>query len=176
MADTNKKSDEKPAVSTTSTYMKFGDIKGNVSSTGHEDWIHLERIEFGVSRQFVTQPGQVHERESSHPNFSEVRVIKKLDSASPELFLAACEGQEGQPVQIDLCKTGASQISSFMEYTLDNVLVGDYSIKHDNTGKPYEEVSLHFDKIQMAYKPSDQANKEGNQIVAGYDLATGQKT
>jgi len=155
---------------TMSTYMQIGNIKGNVSTKSYASWIHIDSFEQSVARQFSTQPGQAQERENAYPSFSAMTIRKKLDSASPQLFQLACEGREGQMVRIDLCRVSTSQIFPILSYTLNDVLIGLFKITHENDANPTEELTLHYNKIEMKYTPTDANNKRQNNIVASFDL------
>jgi len=160
--------------------MKMDGAEGNVTAKGYEKWIELSSLNFGVKRSINTKPGKVADRESTRPTVSEVTLTKEMDKSSPALFTEACVGKAKPKVEVHLCQTGEN-ISPFMQYTLENVLVSNYSVNHssdDNqrkTGYPTETVTLNFDKIEMKYTPYDEQHKAQSPIPAGYDLNTAQK-
>ena len=70
-------------------YMKYGSIKGRVTTEGFKDWIELNSFQWGASRHIGTAARGSTTREHSEPNLSEVAVTKLSDVASPKLFLDA---------------------------------------------------------------------------------------
>lgn len=157
-------------------YMKIDGIDGNVSTKGYEKWIELDSVSHDITRSINTQPGKVADRETTRPMIGEILITKKMDQTAPHLFTEACVGKaQSKPVQIHFVQTG-EDISPFMEYSLQNVLISQYSVNHDKMGKdPVEAVKLNFDKIEVKYTPYDAAHKPQSPIPAGYDLATAKK-
>lgn len=155
-------------------YMKVDGIKGNVTAAGHEDWINILSMSFGVGRGIMSaKPGTVKDRESSIPSLSEIVVSKSMDETSPLLFIESCIGI-AKTVLIHLCRTG-DQTQSYMEYTLGNVLISSYGMQGGSEGIPSEKFSLNYDKIEMKYTPYDDSHKAGSPIPTGYDLKTAKK-
>ena len=73
-------------------YMKYGSIKGPVTTDGFKDWIELNSFQWGAGRAIGSATGHSNSREHSSPSFSEVTVRKRTDLSSPELFLEAVAG------------------------------------------------------------------------------------
>lgn len=156
--------------------MKIDGIDGNVTAKGHEKWIELQDIQFGVGRGITSaKPGNQTNREASIPGFSSVTVTKVADETTPKIFTEACIGQS-KKIEVHLCKTGADQLDSYLEYTFSDVLIAGYSIAADGSNShPHERIELNFSKIEMKYIPFDDAHKAGSPVPAGYDLVEGKK-
>jgi type VI secretion system secreted protein Hcp len=160
--------------------MKINDIEGNVSAKNYEKWIELNSIQWEIKRNINTKPGKVADRESSRPAVSEFTISKNMDKTTPALFTEACVGKAKNQVEIHLCQTG-DNISPYMQYTLNNVIISNYfisyeeTIEHANVIYPQEIITLNFDKIEMKYIPYDEQHKAQSPIPAGYDLNTAQK-
>lgn len=155
-------------------YMKVDGINGNVTAAGHEKWIEINSMSFGIGRGINTpSAGRESNREASIASISEIQVSKIMDETTPLIFIEACIGV-AKKVEIHLCRTG-DKIQSFMEYILNNVLISSYSVQASGDGDPYESLSLNFDKIEMKYIPYDDQHKPGSPIPAGYDLVKAQK-
>lgn len=155
------------------TYMKISGIDGDVTAKGHENWIHVDSLEFSTKRTLNTQPGRIADREGARPALSEITITKQMDKSSPLLFSESCVGKAKDEVKINLCTTG-SEITPFMEYTLSNVIVSRYQIDSTSSGEasshPREHISLSYDKVEMKFTPFDENNKPQSPIPAGYDL------
>lgn len=151
-------------------YLKIGDIKGNVSSKGHEDWIECSSLQFGVGRAIPMAVGTQTNREASHPSLSEVSISKVMDDSSPYLFQESVVG-ESKEIMIHVTKTGANQLESIVEYTLSAALVSSYSLSSGGD-QPQESLSLAFTKIEMKYIVWNEDHSQASQIPVSYDLAT----
>jgi len=161
-------------------YMQIQGIDGDVTSKNYQNWINLEGFDFSVLRKLNTQPGRIADREGSRPSVSEVVIQKRTDKSSPLLFSEACTGVAKPTVKIVFCTTSGS-LSTYLEYTLSNVIISGYKIDAsettadgDHSGThgqyPQEIVTLNFDKIEMKFTPYDDKHKAQSPIPAGYDL------
>lgn len=154
-------------------YLKYGDIKGKVTTAGHEDWIELDSLQWGVGRSISSQIGSSRDREASKPSISEVSATKLMDESSPLLFSEACVGK-GTSVQIALCTTGTDSIEEYMTYELEDCMISGYSVSSGGD-RPSESLSLSFTKMEMKFIPYDDQGKAQSPIPAGYDMMTGKK-
>jgi type VI secretion system secreted protein Hcp len=154
-------------------YMNFDGIPGDTRAKGHEKWIEINSVQFGVGRGIGSPVGQASKREASAPSISEVTITKMTDETSPLLFQEACVGK-GKPVQIHFVVTQADKLETFLELTLTNVMVSGYSVSSGGDN-PTESISLNFTKIEVKYTPYDDQHKAGKPIPASYDLATATK-
>ena len=161
-------------------YMKIDGIEGNVTAKGYEKWIELNSIQCGVQRNINTSPGKVIDRESTRPAINEFLLTKHMGKTTPLLFTEACVGKAKPQVEIHLCHTG-DEISPYMQYTLNNVLISNYFVEYEETtdkltaNHPKETITLNFDKIEMKFIPYDEQHKAQSPIPAGYDLNTANK-
>ena len=156
-----------------SIYMNIDGITGNVSAAGHENWIEVHSLNWGVGRGIMTATGNVKDREASAPSISEVSVTKTMCPASPHLFTEACIGK-GKTIQIHLVKTDASNLETYMEYTLEDAVLSGYSVSSGGD-RPTESLSINFTKVEMKFIPWKDDGTKDSPIPAGYDLALGQK-
>jgi len=93
-------------------YIKYGDIKGDVTAEGHkgaDGWVEVGSFQFGVGRGIASPTGGGDDRESSAPSVSEIVVTKDMDVSSFSWLEASLWG-EGVAVQIDFCKTDKSML------------------------------------------------------------------
>jgi type VI secretion system secreted protein Hcp len=151
-------------------YMQYGTIQGDVTAQGHEHWIELSSLQWGVGRSISSVTVGGAGREASAPHVSEITITKALDSSSPHLFKEALDG-EGQTVVIDFVKTATNgQPLVYLEFTLTNTLVSGFSTSSAGD-RPTESLSLNFTKV--TYKSTTQDGAGTNSSVSvTYDLAT----
>lgn len=148
--------------------MKFGDIKGSVTTDKYKDWIELDSFQFGAGRAVGTAARGASHRESSEPTMSEVTVTKKVDTASPKLFMDAISGHLDSKVVIKMTTTDKGGVTDFLTYELSETGLSGYSISSSG-GQPTESLSLNFTKISQTFKPLDPKISATPETV-GYDL------
>jgi type VI secretion system secreted protein Hcp len=150
-------------------YMKITGISGSASAQGYEGWIQIDSLQFNTSRHIQTQIGKVHDRINGWPEFAQVVITKQLDDATSALFNSACSAKVLPQVDIAVCTSGASP-QTYVQYTLSNVLISDYSHAVNHNNKPIEALYLDYTKIEMSYFGTDQSGQAQAPLRTGYDL------
>ncbi len=150
-------------------YMKFGDIKGRVTTDGFKDWIELTSFQLGVGRG-VTSGAGGSQREGSNPSISEITVTKVFDVASPKLYQDSLAGVFDSKVEIKFTSTTKNKVDTFIAYELTKCGVSGYSLSSGGDN-PSESLSLNFTKIMLSPSPLDDSGspKAGDKVT--YDLA-----
>jgi type VI secretion system secreted protein Hcp len=162
-----------------SIYMKFGDIKGEVTADGYKDHIELLSMNFGANRPIsMSATGGSDKRESGRPNLSEISVMKFVDGTSRALFQDNLVGAMGSKVEIKMTRTkpdGGEQ--EYLVLTLTNGAVSSYQLS-DSAGsdRGQESLSIAYTKIEYKYTSYDEAGKTPKPDTVTYDLTTVKKT
>ncbi len=154
------------------TYLLLQDLKGNVQSKNHCDWIAINSLDFTISRHMNTLPGQIFDRELSRPNISEIILEKYIDVSSALLFQYACSAKIIKCGTIDLCQTNQTD-QAYTQIKLNNIVVTYFKLNSNinlKQSRPTETIKLNFDQIEIRYTPFDKNNKATNPISAGFDL------
>lgn len=154
-------------------YMQMEGIKGGVSAKGHEDWMEMNSLQWGVGRAISAEIGSTGEREASHPSISEIALTKNMDKTSALLFQEACIGK-AKKVTLHLVKTGQDELQTYMEYILEDCMLAGYSVSSGGD-RPTESLSLSFAKMTMSYTPYDKQGTAQTPVKAGYDMSVAQK-
>lgn len=154
-----------------STYLLLPNIKGNVQEKAHTNWIAIHSINFTIDRHISTLPGQVYDRELSHPNISEMILTKSIDNSSVLLFQSACTAKALASATIDLCQTNHSG-NAYAQITLNNIIITHYSLisEPEPQQRPLESFHINYDHIEFRYTPYSKDNKAQSPLTAGYDL------
>ena len=150
-------------------YMKYGDIKGAVTTDGFKDWIELNSFQWGASRHIGTAARGATTREHSEPSLSEITVTKLSDVASPKLFLDSVAGKLDSKVTIKFTTTTKGKVETFLTYELENTGLSNYSM-HSGGEAPMESLSLNYTKITETFTGHD-PGISGSPETVGYDLA-----
>lgn len=146
-------------------------INGDSVVAGHEKWITIQSLQFGVGRA-ITSSGGGADRETSNPSFSEVTLSKSTDIASADLFMQAVCGKSLGKAEIHFLQTGGADKKQqvYLIIELSEAIVSSYSTSSGGD-RPSESLSLNFTQISYQY---DQFS--GEAIVTGtpkkWDLTT----
>jgi type VI secretion system secreted protein Hcp len=150
-------------------YMKYGDIKGAVTTDGFKDWIELNSFQWGASRHIGTAARGATTREHSEPSLSEITVTKLSDVASPKLFLDSVAGKLDSKVTIKFTTTTKGKVETFLTYELENTGLSHYSMSSGGEA-PVEALSLNYTKITETFTGHD-PGISGSPETVGYDLS-----
>lgn len=160
-----------------SIFMNYEGIKGESSDKNHKQWMDIDSIQWGVNRRITSATSTQNDRESSNAEVSDLVVTRRMDSATPNLFIESCCGT-GKTVVIHLTKTGTgSGTDVYMEYTLKNALISNYQVSasaQDNN-RPMEVLTISFVDLEVKYTPYDEDGNALAAIAVGFDTATNTK-
>lgn len=160
-----------------SIFVNYEGITGESSDSGHSGWMDVETVTWGVGRQITSNSSTAGDRESSNAVISDLQIVRYMDSATPKIFIESCCGV-GKEVVIHLTKTGkGSGADIFMEYTLKNALISDYSVdaSSQNNERPKETITVSFVDVEVKYTPYDNDGNAEAAIAVGFDTASNTK-
>jgi len=156
-------------------YLQF---KGGSAPTGestdssYSKWIELDSFSFGASNPSdigSARPGSG----TGKVQISSFAVTKKTDNASPDLFLACCQGNHFDTATVLMRKAGGGQNVylqfDFKEVYLDSIQWNGATGTED---RPSEAVTLSFSQVKITYTPQTTSGAKGTPNVKGWDLTT----
>jgi len=149
-------------------YMKFGDVKGDVTTVGFADWIELDSFHFGVSRNIGSGAGGPT-REGTAPSISEIAITKHLDTSSTKLYEDSLAGDADTKVTIKMTTTTKNKTETYLTYELTDCAVSSYVVSTSGD-VPIESLSLNFLKILVTPTPLDKSGQIKKGAVVSYDL------
>jgi type VI secretion system secreted protein Hcp len=156
-------------------YMKFGEIKGSVTTKGWEQWIDLGSASLSVSREIKPVHGNAQSREAASVHVSEVAISKEDDPSSADVFQEALTG-DGKTIKIHFLQSkpggGGATLQTFMEWELEGALISNYGVGGGGGGKPSESLALSYVKISNKRIEYDKNNKPLQPKVVTYDAGT----
>jgi type VI secretion system secreted protein Hcp len=150
-------------------YMKYGNIKGAVTTQGYADQIELTSFQFGVGRGIASAARSAAAREASEPSLSEITVSKLMDVSSTKMFIEGVASELNNKVTITFSTTTKNRVTDYLVWELQDVGLSGYSITGSGEGLPTESLSLNFTKISMRFISLDAA-VSGSPEIVGYDL------
>ena len=91
-------------------YLKFGNVKGNVTADGYAGQMAVRMLTFGVRRNVSMEAGNLSNRESSKPALFQITITKMADNSVAALFKEAVTGSAGQEATLSFVRTGTDKV------------------------------------------------------------------
>ncbi len=157
-------------------YCKIPNVSGDVSTTNFKNWIQIDDIEFaGASKSAEMKVGKSIDRNIGFPKFSQVTVIKTMDSSSNALFQALHDNRVFNYIEFNYVSSGNTP-SIYGKLILHHVMVTHFGDKHNSEAqRPRELIRLAYTQMQRTVIPHDNTGKAGSADIAGYDLEAAKK-
>ena len=149
-------------------FIKIDGIEGESLDDSHANEIQLESMSWGASNtgSFAEGTGGG----AGKVSFTDLSCAKKLDKASPILYLSCSTGKHIPKAVLTLRKAGGKQ-EDYFRVTMSDVLVSSVQDSgHAQGDVPLESFTLNFAKIEFAYKPQKADGTLDAAITSGYDL------
>ena len=124
-----------------------GDIRGDVTVSGYEDWIEVTSFTHGV-----TVPLGHDGRPSGAPVLSPFQLVKPYDRATVPLFDALFSGERLDQVRLELTRVvGGGQIETYYRITLENAYLSgiEESGTWELVDRPMEACSMSYARITL---------------------------
>jgi len=152
-----------PAVSLVATrvdaafdaFIKFDTIKGESTEKVHRDWCEGLSFSFGTETPVLIGGGG---SEVGKPKAAPLILSKRIDKASPQLFLKSVMGQNLPTLTLELSKSGSVETAPVVFYKI--VLTNAFVSKIDSSGTagdntPTESIQISYEKISIIYSTID---------------------
>jgi type VI secretion system secreted protein Hcp len=130
----------------------IGTVEGEATEKGHETWITLSGYDGDAAAPTATGAGGG--AGAGKVQLKPIVVTKPIDKSTPKLFQALVTGTRLPTVQIDFVRPdGVGGEEVFYSVKLEQVIVTDVhqSDAGTSSGRPLEQVSLDFQKIEITY-------------------------
>lgn len=111
-------------------------------------------MNWGVERIIETPSGNVIDRIRSNSSGIEMEIIKPMDQVSPLLFAHVWGGKAIPEVQIHACYASVDSFIPYLQCTLSNVMVSEYSA-HVDAESALELIALNYTDIENSYTEYD---------------------
>ena len=150
-------------------FMKIGDIQGESKDKKHSKEIDVLSWSWGMSNSGSAHTGGGGG--SGKVNVQDLTFTKYVDSASPKLMLACCNGKHYDDALLTVRKAGEKPVE-YIKIKLTEVLVT--SVTTGGSGgedRLTENVTLNFAKVHLDYTPQDDKGAAGTAIPMEWDIA-----
>jgi len=155
-------------------FLKINGVDGESKDSKHKKDIDVLAWSWGVSNSGSAQTGGG--AGAGKVNVQDVSFTKWVDSASPKLMLACCNGTHYSEATLTVRKAGGDNPVEYIKLKLEEVLIS--SVSTGGSGgedRLTENVTLNFAKFNLDYTPQDDKGAPGTVIPAGWDVAANQK-
>jgi type VI secretion system secreted protein Hcp len=121
-------------------FLKIDGIPGESSDDKHKNEIDVLSFSFGISRR----------NDKGRPSIADFSIVKTVDTSSPLLFDAACQGDSLKSALFTARKAGKGQ-QEYIKITFEEVIIT--SVQHSGApgteSLPMDSLSLDFRSMEM---------------------------
>ena len=157
------------------TFLKIDGIPGESSDDKYKEWVEVLSYYFRVRQPVSGTASSAGGATAERANFSDFKVVKRIDKATPKLALACADETHIKGINMDLCRAGGDKIK-YMEYKLSNCIVSSISTGGSNGGEPSETLTFNYGKIEWTYTQQRRSDGSGaGNVAAGWNLQTNKK-
>jgi type VI secretion system secreted protein Hcp len=156
-------------------FLKIDGITGESTDEKHKGWIEILSYSLGMSQPSSMASG-TGGRTSERVNISDFTVMKSVDTASPHLALACCDGRHLKDVKVEVCEASQDK-HKYVEYVMEDVIISGLQASASQGGeKPMESISFNFGKLKWEYTPLGHDGKPGSKVgPMGWNLEENKK-
>ncbi|HMZ78291.1 MAG TPA: type VI secretion system tube protein Hcp [Acidobacteriota bacterium] len=157
-------------------FLKMEGIQGESRDEKHKEWTEMLHFNVSHNQRAAVSSSSHGSKSAERADFSEFSFTKALDKSTPHLAFACASGQHFSKATIEICRAGGTSKQTFMRYTLQDVMVTNYSVNGvggggDGESIPTENIQLSYGKIEWVYIPTDQTTGQAKgSISKGWDL------
>jgi type VI secretion system secreted protein Hcp len=154
-------------------FLKIKGVDGESLDDKHKKEIDVLAWSWGLSNSGSAHAGGG--AGAGKVNVQDISFTKWVDSATPKLVLACCNGTHYDEGILVVRKAGGSPVE-YIKLKLQEILVT--SISTGGSGgedRLTENITLNFAKFNLDYTPQDAKGAAGTAIPAGWDVAANTK-
>ncbi len=150
-------------------FIKIKDVDGESQDHKHKKEIDVLSWSWGMSNSGSAHVGGG--AGAGKVNVQDLSFSKWVDSASPKLMLACCNGKHFDEALLTVRKAGEKPVE-YIKIKLTEVMIT--SISTGGSGgedRLTENVTLNFAKVNLDYTPQDDKGAAGTAIPMSWDIA-----
>jgi type VI secretion system secreted protein Hcp len=155
-------------------FLKINGVDGESKDKTHPMEIDVLAWSWGMSNSASGHAGGGSG--TGKVNVQDISVTKWVDSSSPYLVLASCNGDHFDEANLVVRKAGGSSPVEYIKIKMTEVFIS--SVSTGGSGgedKLTENVALNFSTFEFNYTPQDAKGAAGTAIPAGWDIQANAK-
>lgn len=146
-------------------FVKIPGIEGEAADPNHDKWIDVLSIDSEIIMP-VTAPGTP----TARAQHGDIKIIKRVDKASPLLLGAGSTGGFVTDVVIDITRAGADPTPGpYFQYRLREAIVTSFSASQENDF-PIEIISMNYSRVDWMYQEFKDDGSQGLTVEAWWDV------
>lgn len=154
-------------------FLKIDGIPGESRDAKHKGEIELESFSWGATNE--AGPGVGGGGGAGKVAIQDLHVVKRIDKASPRLFLACASGQHYKEAVLTARKAGQAQ-QEYLIIKLNDVVVTSFQTGGSESSEmPHDSVSFDFGRIEVQYRPQKADGSLDAPVKAGWDVKQNKK-
>lgn len=151
--------------------IKFDGVDGESQLTDHLNWSEIGPFSFSINHPYsgLGTGGS----SGGKAEFPPITISKRIDKSSKTLMEKATFGFPFPKVEIKGLKTTGSNLESYVELVLNEVLIKNYGYNNggdDAFGYMNETLVISFKKFEITHKPQTKEGVMGPAGTFGIDL------
>ena len=150
-------------------FLKIDGIPGESADAKHPGEIDLMSFSWGETNSGT--PGQGGGSGAGKVSAQDFAFVKKVDKASPVLFMKCATGEHIKSAIVTARKAGGKQ-EDYLIFKMSDVLISSYQTGGSAGSDivPTEQFSIAFVKLELAYKEQKADGSLGGEVKQGYDF------
>lgn len=157
-------------------FLNIQGIKGDSKDDSHPDWIEILSFRHDVRQSTGGAASAQGSHAGGRADHRDFEITKKLDAASPALFMHCCTGRHIPEITVEMCRALGDK-TVFMKYVMKDVIVANVTPSGSTDGAdliPMEHISFRYGEIHLEYTPTDPTNggQTGAAIQAAWSTLT----
>lgn len=155
-------------------FLKLDGVPGESQDRIHKGEMEVVSFSQETRQAATTMAGAGPGHSAQRANIGNLVVTRRLDIASPKLFVACCAGTHFRQAVLSGRRAGKDPGKGprdFLTITLSDVTVSSYRIASGGD-VPTEEISLSFGRIDYEYRAQNPDGTPGAVAKGGWDLVS----
>lgn len=155
-------------------FLKIAGIDGESADSKHKGEIEIESFSWGETQSGTAGHGAG--AGAGKVVAQDFHFVKKMDKASPVLFIGCATGIHYKTAVLTTRKAGAGQ-QEYLKITMEDVLISSYQTggsAHSDI-VPTEQISMNFHKLEISYKEQKPDGSLGGEVKQKYDFSANVK-
>jgi type VI secretion system secreted protein Hcp len=131
------------------TFFKLDGVAGESTDKVHKGEIDVKLFQLGASSVGTQAHGGGGG--AGKVNVQSFTITKKLDKASPKLFLAATSGKHFKLAEVSFAKKSKGKEVDYLVYKFTDVVISSLQDGTGHGGTPTEQLTLNFHKVSETF-------------------------
>lgn len=155
-------------------FLKIDGVDGESKDSRHPGEIELESFNWGETNS--GHAGHGNSAAAGKVDPQDFQFAKRVDKASPKLFIACATGEHFKKAVL-VCRKAGKEQQEYLKLTMEDLTVSSYQIggSAGSDVVPIDQVALRFAKLEMSYRPQKPDGSLDAEIKQKFNFAANRK-